>query len=252
MRTRIVTACLAGLMAALASLAWATGSRAATSLDDQMKTATVALQAIIERQGERHLFVYPLATAVRPGSELPYSWWPRDPWTGAKLTPGRGRGHFSYQPAVGRRSYRLVGHLSGGRAFVLSGGMPHSAKLAYDHRGQEGLNLIRQYVEMWSRTHAGRLPTASQVSRDGAVGRQNGGLFWPSNPWDHGPMAQRHDRGSFAYELTDAGTSYELRLHRALKDDYVLTGPVLEQAGTVAWLPVHGRLAIWGLWPLHG
>ena len=102
--------------------------------------------------------------------------------------------------------------------------MPYAAKLAYDHRGEEGLNLIRQYVEMWARSHGGLYPTADEVTYDGPVGRQNGGLYWPSNPWDHANMAQRADHGSFSYTVAANQLSYTLTLHRALKKDYVLTG----------------------------
>ena len=37
-------------------------------------------------------------------------------------------------------------------------------------------------------------------------------------------MAQRGDHGSFSYAVAADRTSYTLRLHRALKNDYVLTG----------------------------
>ena len=37
-------------------------------------------------------------------------------------------------------------------------------------------------------------------------------------------MAQRTDRGSFAYVRSAGGTTFTLRLHQALKDDYVLQG----------------------------
>jgi hypothetical protein len=102
--------------------------------------------------------------------------------------------------------------------------MAHTPKLAYDHRGQEGLCLLFEYVKAWSRAHDGRLPTAAQVSRDGSVGRQRRGLLWPSNPWDHGAMRQRDDRGSFAYMRSPDGRSFTLTLHRALSEDYVLEG----------------------------
>ena len=96
--------------------------------------------------------------------------------------------------------------------------------LAYDHRGEEGINLIRQYVEDYAAEHDGRYPLPAEVDGDGAVGS---GHYWPSNPWDHYDMAQRRDRGSFAYEVSADRTSYVLRLHRALKNDYVLRGTIM-------------------------
>jgi hypothetical protein len=123
--------------------------------------------------------------------------------------------------------------------------MPRSAKLAYDHRSEEGLNLIRQYIEKWAGGH-GRYPSTSQVSRKGSVGSQDGGLYWPSNPWDHAAMAQRDDRGSFTYRVSTDHSSYTLRLHRALKVDYVLSGAIAARQSTLwqmaaslpLWLPV--------------
>ena len=40
-------------------------------------------------------------------------------------------------------------------------------------------------------------------------------------------MTQRRDRGSFSYAVAPDRTSYTLRLHRALKGDYVLTGTIM-------------------------
>ncbi len=40
-------------------------------------------------------------------------------------------------------------------------------------------------------------------------------------------MAQRGDHGSFSYTVAPDRSSYTLRLHRALKNDYVLTGTIM-------------------------
>jgi hypothetical protein len=197
---------------------------AATSRDELMKTSLVALQCAIEKGGSARMWAYPHPRTVSPTGGLTAAFWPRDPWTGRRLTPGVTRGHYVYVRAGDYRSYTLTGHLSGGRTFTVKGGMAHTPMLAYDHRGQEGLSLLFQYVKAWSRAHDGRLPTAAQVSRNGSVGRQRGGLHWPSNPWDHAAMEQRGDRGSFAYERSPDGQAFTLRLHRALKEDFVLRG----------------------------
>ena len=62
------------------------------------------------------------------------------------------------------------------------------------------------------------------MSADGAVGLEPEHRYWPSNPWDHCDMTQRADHGSFSYQVAADRQSYTLRLHRALKNDYVLTG----------------------------
>ena len=161
---------------------------------------------------------------VRPGGELGKGEWPRDPWTAKVLKPGTKRGNYQYSPAADRRSYKLVGYLSSGATYEVTGGMPRSMMVAYDHRGEEGINLIRQYVEAYIIEH-GRCPDPSEVVHEGAVGRY-GKVYWPSNPWDHYDMKQRDDRGSFDYSVSADRRSYTLRLHRSLSRDKVLKGSV--------------------------
>lgn len=210
------------LAAGVLLLAGGAPAAGAGTPNDEMRQSILVLRGLIDRAGAARAFSFPLPARVQPG-HLGGSQWPRDPWTGALLTPGDGRGHYRYTVTSSRRTYELVGHLDGG-AFVVRGGMPRTVRLAYDHRGEEGLNLIRQYVEQWSRSHAGRYPLPVDVADDGAVGRQPGCSYWPSNPWDHANMAQRADRGSFSYAVTADLSAYTLRLHRSLKHDYVLRG----------------------------
>ena len=102
--------------------------------------------------------------------------------------------------------------------------MPKTIMLAYDHRSEEGINLIRQYIEDNAAAHDGVYPLPAEVDADGAVGLEPRHRYWPSNPWDHYNMTQRADHGSFSYQVAADRQSYTLRLHRALKNDYVLTG----------------------------
>jgi hypothetical protein len=196
----------------------------AISRDDLMKTNVIALQAGIEKRGSARVYAYPQRGEVRPGGTLSIAFWPRSPWTGRKITPGTTRGHYKYVLAEDARSYMLTGYLSRGRTFTVHGRMAATPMLAFDHRGEEGLNLIFQYILMWSRANDGRLPTADQVSRTGAVGRQTGMLLWPSNPWDHGHMEQRPDRGSFSYARSADGDTFTLTLNTAVDDAYALSG----------------------------
>jgi hypothetical protein len=195
----------------------------AASPDDAMREAVMALRGLIDREGAAHFFEYPTRREVRSGSGLS-SWWPSDPWTGRPLSPGAGAGHYRYTTTRDRRHYRLVGHLSGGRTIVVSGGMPRETVLAYDHRSEEGVNLIRQYIEDYAASHQGVYPAPSEVAAEGAVGTEPTRRYWPSNPWDHAMMTQRGDHGSFSYAVAPDGLSYTLSLHRALKHDYVLGG----------------------------
>jgi hypothetical protein len=214
------------LLATVCLVAGTAAPARAASPDDEMREAVMALRGMIDRKGAERYFEYPRRSSVRAG-HLGGSWWPKDPWTGAALLPGTSRGHYRYKVTPDRRRYRLIGYLDGGRRFVLSGGMPRTIMLAYDHRSEEGLNLIRQYVEDYAAAHDGAYPLPNEVRSDGPVGLEPRRHYWPSNPWDHANMAQRRDKGSFAYTVAADRASYTLRLNRALKGDYVLTGSVM-------------------------
>jgi hypothetical protein len=217
----VLLAVLAGLAAGLAAHPQVAG---ATIRDDLMKTSVLALQGAVEKMGASQMYVYPADSAVAPRAGLKIAFWPRDPWTGARLTPGDTRGHYAYTRGSDRRSYQLVGYLDHGRTFVVKGTMTHTPMLAYDHRGWEGLNLIYEYVREWSLANDGLLPPADQVLRYGAVGTLRTSRIWPSNPWDHRAMEQADDRGSFGYVRSDDGHSFTLILHQSLKPDYILRG----------------------------
>jgi hypothetical protein len=187
-----------------------------------MRESIMALRGLIDRDGASHFFLYPRPEDVRPG--VLSSWWPTDPWTGSPLHAGTGQGEYRYSVAADRRHYRLIGFLGTGRRITLRGGIPRDVTLAYDHRGEEGLNLIRQYVEDYAGAHSGVYPLPVDVAAEGAVGSDPVRRYWPSNPWNHNMMKQRGDHGSFTYQVAPDRLSYTLRLHRALKHDYVLTG----------------------------
>jgi len=213
------------LLAAVCLGAGAAAPSRASSPNAQMRGALMAIRGLIDREGATRYFAYPARSNVRAG-RLSSSWWPTDPWTGARMTAGSGRGHYRYAVSADRRHYSLVGYLDGG-AVTLAGGMPKTIMLAYDHRGEEGIHLIRQYLEDYTAAHGGVYPLAAQVNGDGAVGNEPEHRYWPSNPWDHDDMAQRADRGSFSYAVAADRMSYTLRLHRALSVDYVLKGTTL-------------------------
>ncbi len=211
------------LLAAVWLGAGAAAPARASTQDEAMRQAVMALRGLIDRHGAAHFFEYPTRREVRNGSGLS-SWWPSDPWTGEPLSPGAGPGHYRYATTGDRRHYRLVGYLGGGGTVVATGGMPREIMLAYDHRSEEGINLIRQYIEDYAAAHHGLYPAPAEVAAGGAVGMEPARRYWPSNPWDHAMMAQRDDTGSFSYTVAPDRLSYTLSLHRALKHDYVLGG----------------------------
>ena len=227
--TRLTLILAALLLTAVCTGAGAAAPARAASPNEEMKAAVLALRGLIDRAGAERYFEYPRRASVRPGRLAGSRLWPDDPWTGSDLRPGTSRGHYRYTVTPDRRRYRLVGYLHGGTV-VLKGGMPHTIMRAYDHRSEEGINLIRQYIEDYAAAHEGLYPLPPAVESGGAVGREPRRRYWPSNPWDHRAMTQRGDRGSFSYSVAKDRTTYTLRLHRALKGDYVLTGSVVTNA----------------------
>ena len=52
--------------------------------------------------------------------------------------------------------------------------------LAYDHRSEEGINLIRQYIEDYAAAHHGVYPAPADVAAGGAVGRSRHAATGPA------------------------------------------------------------------------
>jgi hypothetical protein len=190
------------------------------SAEQLMRERILLLQGYIETYALEHYYSYPKAAGVREGGVLPAPLWPADPWTGEAMRPGASPGTYTYEVEPDRRRYRLVGHLPKGEIEV-KGAMPSSGRTAYQHREQEGLTLIRQFVIQWALRNGGLYPPASEVSREGGVGALRVG-FWPSNPWNHGPMEQSDRVGDFSYEVAADRTSCRLVLHIADDEDWVL------------------------------
>jgi len=199
-----------------------------TTPEALLQERVLLLQGYIETYALRHYYEYPGPGMVRKGGALPAPLWPRDPWTGRNLRPGTAPGTYTYTVAADRRSYRLVGHLPGGD-FEVGGAMPSTALTAYRHREQEGLSLIRQYVIEWAQRHGGLYPPATEVSREGGVGAPRGDAFWPSNPWNHGPMIQSRAVGDFGYEVAADRSWCRLTLHTSPTSDWTLECDALEQ-----------------------
>ena len=128
------------------------------------------------------------------------------------MTPGSSTGHYTYHVAGDRRSYRLTGYFRGG-SMTVTGAVPFTYMLACDHRSMEGLCQIQQYLERWVSTHRGTYPPASTVTRHGGIGKQSFVKFWPSNPWNHGPMAQSGKEGDFTYRRSDSDQRYKMSVH---------------------------------------
>lgn len=62
---------------------------------------------------------------------------------------------------------------------------------------QSGVQVVKDYVELWRLTHAGALPTGEQLAWDGAVGSSH--AWWPKDPWSGAPMTAGPDKGQFQY-----------------------------------------------------
>ena len=177
-----------------------------------MKERILLLQGYIESQGAKAYWRFPKTQWVAPGGRLRAPLWPVDPWTGGAMRPGSAPGHYIYRAADDRRSYRLTGYFQGA-SMTVTGAVPFTYMMACDHRSKEGLCQVQQYLERWVSSHDGAYPPASTVTRHGGVGEQSIIKFWPSNPWNHGPMAQSTNEGDFKYSRSDDDQSYKMTAH---------------------------------------
>jgi len=181
------------------------------------------LQAYIERYANQHYSFYPTRAMVRRGGPLPAPLWPLNPWTGRTMAAGSGFGDYSYAPAKNLLSYRLSARYPGG-TMVLRGAVPSTRKMQNDHRTREGLELVRQFIEMWARGHEDLYPSVAQVDAEGAVGLQAGIRYWPHDPWTHDPMRQSTAWGNFTYSVSAARDSYVITAHYSRGGTFTLRG----------------------------
>ena len=72
--------------------------------------------------------------------------------------------------------------------------------LAYDHRSEEGINLIRQYVEDYAGAHDGVYPLPADVAAT-APSASSPATLLAQQPLGPLVMAQRRDAGSFEYAI---------------------------------------------------
>ena len=86
--------------------------------------------------------------------------------------------------------------------------MPRAIMLAYDHRGEEGVNLIRQYIEDYAATHDGIYPLPADVARRRRRRHRAEQPLLAEQPLGPRDMAQRRDRGSFSYAVAADRSSY--------------------------------------------
>ena len=195
------------------------------------------LQGYIERYANAHYSYYPTASEVRRDGGLPAPLWPLNPWTGRAMRPGSGVGDFSYRAAADRLSYKLVGHAAGS-SITLRGHVPTTRKMQNDHRTREGLELVRQCIEIWARDHDGLYPPVRAVDAAADVGLHAGIRYWPHNPWFHTPMAQRRRRGDFTYTVADDRTRYAITAHYSRGGTFTLRGAT----ATSPWLRILASL----------
>ena len=207
----VIVAALASAVVAMVVPRLATPKTTTDSRVYLMNERALLLQGYLERYANEHFNYYPPADEVQMG----HMWaplWPEDPWTGQPLTPGTGVGQYEYTPDHKHLRYSLVVHYPGGK-IVLRCAVPYTRKKQNDHRTREGLELVQQYIEKWSRSHGHTYPDPAQVDANGSVGKQSGIFYWPHDPWTHQGMANRHAWGNFTYKVTANHRGYTLTAH---------------------------------------
>jgi hypothetical protein len=106
---------------------------------------------------------------------------------------------FTFAPRGGPSAWRPANALT----------EKQSARLAVV---EDGIHSIQAGVETYAADHAGRYPSAADVSQTGAVGRRYVGS-WPTNPYTGRPMGQGSHPGDFVYTVAPDGTDYRLVAH---------------------------------------
>ncbi|HMK91955.1 MAG TPA: hypothetical protein VK576_03060, partial [Thermoleophilia bacterium] len=157
-------------------------------VDLQVKQNVLPLRGYINGQGASHGFVYPTKSQVKKGGGLAAPVWPLNPWTGKPMSSGSGRGCYTYTPAAGRHSYKLVAHFSKG-SYTVSGGSPawlatERTKAASDLKAADdalgatradlatardteaelGGRVIKGYIDKWGIEHNGTAPDVSLIT----------------------------------------------------------------------------------------
>ena len=152
--------------------------------------------------------------------------WPVNPVTGLDMARSTSPGDFQYSTSVDSSSFTLAGNLPGGGTYPLGPSVANFRENALrlhfkDRMGQNAIQVIKDYVDLWATRNAGVLPTEAQLAPNGAVGY--GSTWWPQSPWVMGPMSPGDGIGQYTYTINGDGT-YTLVLHEqadpAYPDDY--------------------------------
>lgn len=241
-RRRLVVTALLVCCVVAAGAAVLPAAAPATSRTTLLRERLLLLQGYLERYANTHYSYYAPKDALRKGGTVPAPVWPRNPWTGAAMRPGEGRGDYAYTPAPDRLSYRLVGYYPGG-AIVLRRGVPSTRKMQNDHRTREQVDFIRQLVEQWARSHRGRYPPAAEVAVDGSVGEQAGYRYWPHNVWTHKSIALSQRWGDFGYRVNEARDSFRLVAHFSRGGTVTLGGSSAASPWRAALLALQDEIA---------
>lgn len=188
-------------------------------VDQQVEAQILLLQGYVNATGQRDGFVYPLVKYVNKNGHkhgLLAPIWPGNPWTGKPMVPGKAKGDYTYTVKADLSGYTLVGHLSNGKKYTVTGGMPGWFKSERDETTKTGVDLIGEAVMRYARLNAYALPTsAAQADLAPLM------WPWPQNPYTSADMVVAATIGDYGYSHTDSG--FTLTGHLSGGKTYVVT-----------------------------
>lgn len=198
--------------------------------NDATKSGLVVVQRCIEKYAENYGDRCPatIDATIRddPYAGLKGTHWPQNPFTGGLMANGTAAGDYTYLPGAGGTSYRLVGHLSGGAQYTITGDT--SATWTSKFRSwwkaevtKNGVLRIRERIEEWAIDYYA-YPPASAVAANGGVGQLFVDEDWPKNPFTNVPMVDSSALGDFTYVTFE--DSYTITGHLPGGGSYTL-GP---------------------------
>jgi predicted amidohydrolase YtcJ len=87
-----------------------------TQLKEGIHSLQVGIQSWAVDNGDKYP---PVADVTQAGLAIYVDVWPDNPWTGAPMAPGTGRGDYTYHRLAGGKGFRLAGHITPVRDFVV-------------------------------------------------------------------------------------------------------------------------------------
>jgi hypothetical protein len=197
----------ADLTSAQASLASAQAQLAGAK-DVQAELGARIIRGYIQQWGMLNRASTPAAVQVNAtGIGAGQGFWPVNPWSGAAMAIGAGKGDVSYSGS-GASSFLLSAHLSGSDVNLngaVAGDLETAMTNLRDKLVIANVQCLSAMIDRYGIDNNGSFPTTLNQASVGMYALDE----WPQNPWTGQPMASSLSRGDFHYSWNYSG-SYDL------------------------------------------